>query len=142
MVVASSAGFEAGDFAQISVNGILINGTDRNENNNYRGLHMVLLNHQTGKIKTNAIFDTYNTSHGIDFFIENCSELIPEGTIIVAACKDEMTLALSDMAKKWFKDLGSVEIEKLEYRCGFAFIGIWGKKLPNESRAENKFDQV
>ena len=53
-----------------------------------------------------------------------------------------MTLALSDMAKKWFKDLGSVEIEKLEYRCGFAFIGIWGKKLPNESRAENKFDQV
>ena len=42
---------------------------------------------------------------------------------MVAACEDDCTRALSDKAKDWFKCMGSKEIEKVDFRCGYAFIG-------------------
>lgn len=47
----------------------------------------------------------------------------------MAACKDECSAKLSDFGKRWFKNMGSKEIEKLEYRQGFAFIASGGKTV-------------
>lgn len=49
---------------------------------------------------------------------------------------------LSDAAKQWFADLGSSEIWKLEYRCGFTFIGTSGRTDAHEKRARDEKEQV
>ena len=88
------------------------------------------------------IFDTYKTSVEFDEFIAN---FIPEGYIIVAACKDDCVTSLSTKGKQWFASMGSLEIWKLAYRESFAFIGkIKGKGQIgfNEKRSEKKEDAV
>lgn len=97
---------------------------DYNQNNNYRGLHIVVLNPKNGKVETTKVFDTYKSSENFDKFI--CNK-IPKNHIIVAACKDECTNRLSQTAKSWFAAMGSNKIWNLEYRQGFAFIGIMGE---------------
>ena len=52
---------------------------------------------------------------------------ISQDDIIIAVCKDECHTSLSDYAKDWFKNMGSKEIEKLQYRQGFTFIGRNGQ---------------
>ena len=54
--------------------------------------------------------------------------------IIIAACKDDCTKNLTWNSRKWFTDLGSRQVEKIQYRCSFAFIGIIGKKEVHERR--------
>ena len=63
-----------------------------NESGHQRGLHIVIINNISGHIEMQEIFDTYKFSNGFDRFIANP---IPEGYIIVAACKDECVSALS-----------------------------------------------
>ena len=38
--------------------------------------------------------------------------------------------------------MGSIEISRLGYREGFAFIGIKGMKSPIEKRTKRKYDEV
>ena len=52
---------------------------------------------------------------------------MPNGHIVVAACKDDCVTNLSTAGKKWFFDMGSKEIWNLGYRQGFSFIGINGQ---------------
>ena len=59
------------------------------------------------------VFDTYKTSKGLDNYIRKG---IPEGWVVVAACEDECTTQLSQLAKNWFIDMGSMEIQNLKYR--------------------------
>ena len=72
-------------------------------------------------LESTVIFDTYKTSEPFEIFLE-CHSL-PDDFIVVAACKDECVTSLSDDIKDWFTKIGSKEIEKLEYRQGFVFIG-------------------
>ena len=86
------------------------------------------------------IFDTYVDSKDFERFV---GSQIPDGYIVVVACKDECTTALSNTGKGWFAGLGSKEIWKVGYREGFAFIGIQGKKTEvYEKRAMQKRDKV
>ena len=100
---------------------------------------MVVINPFNGHIMTAKIFDTYESSDEFDDFLRNG---VPEGCIIIAACKDECTRHLSFRAKQWFEDMGSKEIWNLEYRHGFAFIGIHGKNDVHEKVAKSKKHQV
>ena len=59
---------------------------------------------------------------------------IPEGYIVIAACKDECVTKMSIKTKLWFGSMGSSLIWELGYREGFTFIGISG----NESLAFEK----
>ena len=68
----------------------------QNDHGHFRGLHMVVINPTNGKIETAKVFDTYITSEGIDDFI---TREMPEGWIVVAACKDECVTQLSQRAK-------------------------------------------
>lgn len=76
VIQATSAGFEAGNAAQIMVNGVAIE-TGKNEHGHTRGLHVVVIN-PLGKTD-NAIFmretvaqvfDTYRTSDYLEEFID------------------------------------------------------------------------
>lgn len=67
---------------------------------------------------------------------------IPEGHIVIAACKDDCILHMSDECRDWFRALGSKAIDRIGYRCGFAFIGVAGRNQATEGRAEDKWDRV
>lgn len=89
---------------------------DTNQNNHYRGLHIVIISSFTGKIVYASIFDTYKTSNRLESFIDQVYSVFPKGYIVVAACMDDCVTSLSDKAKDWFISLGSEEITKLKYR--------------------------
>ena len=61
LIQASSAGYKGGDFAKISINDIPV-VVQKNCNNHYRGLHIVIINPQSGKIELAQVFDTYQSS--------------------------------------------------------------------------------
>lgn len=102
-----------------------------NENNNFRGLHLVVINPKNGKVETARAFDTYESSEEFDKFLNT---YIPDQYIIVAACKDECTTNLSNEVKYWFSEMGSKMIWSLSYREGFVFIGINGRKESYEKK--------
>lgn len=95
-------------------------------------MHIVILNPVNGKVETVKVFDTYESSEKFENFINND---IPYSYIIVAACKDECMTHLSRKCKLWFTNMGSKDVWKIEYRKGFAFIGVSGKWLVNEMTA-------
>lgn len=57
-----------------------------NELNHNRGLHLAVINPETGKIEFAQIFDTHGTSELFDKFIDSD---IKVGHIVVAAVKDD-----------------------------------------------------
>ena len=120
VVQASSAGFYGGKMAEITINDVLVE-VEKNENNHYRGLHIVIINRFNGEVESAKVFDTYKASNSLDNFID---QGIPDNSIVVAACNDECVTNLSLAVKKWFESMGSSEIGKLEYRQGFVFIGM------------------
>lgn len=86
----------------------------------------------TGKVESAKVFDTYKTSSGFDGFI---AKGVPDGFIVVAACKDEFVSNLSESGKQWFAKMGSKDIWRLQFRQGFAFIGKSGITAANEEKA-------
>ena len=128
-------------FAEISINNSPVK-MPKNENGNFRGLHIVILDPKNGKIENSQVFDTFKSSDALEEFIKFN---VPDGKIVIAACQDECTSELSEKAKKWFLDMGSNEILDLKYREGFAFIGISGQKqgaFDKKSGSENSDDVV
>ena len=86
---------------------------------------MIVINTATGKVQSAKVFDTYKSTVLFDKFIKRT---IPEGYIVIGACKDDCVTALSEEGKKWFENMGSKLIRNLNYRCGFAFIGTSGSE--------------
>ena len=103
VIQASSAGYIAGDFAKISINGEQVY-VEKNELGHYRGIHLVVLNPFTGKVELARVFDTFHSSEVFERFIRH---IVPENYVLVAACKDECVTNLSQAAKQWFANLGS-----------------------------------
>lgn len=98
--------------AKISVNGLIVL-VETNEHGNYRGLHMVVVNPSNGGVEWARVFDTYESA---DSFENHITYEIPEGYIVVAACKDDCAANLSKYSRQWFANMGSREIWNLEYR--------------------------
>lgn len=120
MIQAASAGFDAGDFAYITINDIQV-PVKMNTNQTYRGLHIVIINGFNGNVDVAQVFDTYKSSEEFEEFIDDGE--IPGGFIIIAVCRDDCAQNLSDKARAWFEALGSKLISTLKYRQSFAFIG-------------------
>ena len=136
VVNASSAGFDAGNFAKIKIDDVEV---EFPKPATERGLHIVILDPKSGHIKNAGIFDTYKSSESLNEFI---FKGVPQGDIVVAACKDECTRAMSSTGKYWFSDMGSKEIWKLAYRHSWAFIGCMGNKEATEKRAPTTAESV
>ena len=67
------------------------------------------------------------------------NDLKDKDYIVVAACKDECFMGLSQHSKEWFISMGSQEIKRLRKRDGFVFIGRLGKiGEANERKTFNK----
>lgn len=131
VIQASSAGYHGGNYAKITINERKVS-TPLNSNIHSRGLHIVIMNPKTGETISAKVFDTYAHSEGFDKFITE--EKFEEGSIVVAACKDECVTALTQDNRQWFADMGSKEIWDLQYRRAFAFIGIFGRRTCVEKR--------
>ena len=69
---------------------------DLNGSVDYRGLHIAVINPSSGEIISSQVFDTYISSKKLEDFI--ATEVL-DGSIIVAACKDECTKNLSQVCK-------------------------------------------
>ena len=68
VISASSAGFHGDNLAQITIDGIKI-GVEQNENNNYRGLHTVIIDPKKGILVDAKAFDTYKSSDAFEKFL-------------------------------------------------------------------------
>ena len=58
------------------------------------------------------VFDTYKSSKDLELFLKDNG--IPDGHIVVVACKDDCSKALSDTCRDFFTEkMGSKEIYQL-----------------------------
>ena len=105
VILVKSAGFEGGNYAHIYVDGQEV-PMKSNINGHFRGLHIVLINPESGQNICQGIFDTYKSSDQFEAFLRE-QPPIPAGTIVIAACKDDCVTNLSEIGKKWFSSMGS-----------------------------------
>ena len=118
VVRATSAGFEAGNMAEILINNVPV-VCEANENGHDRGLHLVVINSLTGAVVTARVFDSHHSGRALRDYVEAAKKL-PDGHIVVVACKDDCVSSLPAAAELWLAELGSKEVWKLAWRQGYA----------------------
>ena len=143
VIQAFSSNFDGKAPAKITINDKVIKPV-KNENGNFRGMHIVAVDPQDGKIYENHVFDTYESSDTMEKWIKK--NYIRLDWIVIAACEDECAKNLSNYVKRWFGFMGSKEIWKVGYREGFTFIGTHGanaykRNPPVEKRTINGQNQ-
>lgn len=140
VIAAESAGFDGGNFVKIQINGQNVD-LEASEACNMEGLHIVVINKVNGDILCKKVFDVKISFEELDNFIKNIGMKLQDGSIIVAACKNECTNKMSMDAKIWFGDIGAREIWKKGHGKGFVFIGTIGNpENVNEVRSNHKKD--
>ena len=124
-ITAESAGVKAGKYATITVNGTVIDipysGYDR-------GLHVIVVNDETGLIMHKKIFDTTADS-GVSSASDQFAELIeclPTGTVVAIAIKEQGISHLSEKAKLACESIGSAMIRQVSNGVSWAIIGRKG----------------
>ena len=60
-IQASSAGFEGGNHAEITINGFPVQVSTTSKNND-RGLHIIIINPLNGRVELAQVFDTFKSS--------------------------------------------------------------------------------
>ena len=134
LIKVESAGFTSGNFAMITMNDVPVE-VPNNQNDHQRGLHVLIMDPSSEQALISIIFDTYESSYSLDHFINTYVSRIPEGHIVIAACKDDCSTHMSQQAKQWLADMGSQEVWNLQYRDSFAFIGVHGRNEAVEKRS-------
>ena len=131
-VSVKSAGIKAGNMCKINVLGKEVKILKSEKSKSRRGMNLVVVNPNNGKIFLAKAFDTLLTSAPL----ESALNSIPFGFIIAIGIKDEGTRRLSSKVKRFFKDIGSTEIDKIKYRGSWAFIGLKGGRDATEQRGK------
>lgn len=101
---AKSSGFDGSNLAEITIDDKPVT-VHRSGQDNSRGLHLVIINPFTGIVEMAQVFDTYQDGACFADFIKWYD--IPDGYIIVAACKDDCVSKLTDKGKEFFAKMGS-----------------------------------
>ena len=96
-----------------------------NQCGHYRGIHVVVIDPIYGTVKLAQVFDTFESSEQFETYLFGSSSPTA-GSMVVVTCKNECWRRLSERCKRWFKNMGSTEIDKVEHRQAFAFIGTVG----------------
>jgi len=85
----NSAGFKAGNYAKIKINGKnVLKGTGK------RGMNVVGLDPQSHNIILKKAYDTYGDAYASDKMLNDLGKL-PNGAVVAIAVKDEATKKLS-----------------------------------------------
>jgi hypothetical protein len=100
-----------------------------------RGLNVVALDPFKHELLLNSAYDTYGDAKASKRFVKDFKRL-PKGSVIVIGVRDEASKRLSGEAKEVIKALGSEEILNLNFRQGFAFIGVKGQVKFLEKRGD------
>lgn len=103
VVQASSAGFDSGNYASITLNGVAVE-VEPNSSQHHRGLHVVVIDPKNFKVQVAKAFDTYHSPQEMEEFIK---DEIQDGFIVVAACKDDCVSRLSPKCRQWLAGMGS-----------------------------------
>jgi hypothetical protein len=117
-LVATSAGFDAGRFGEIFVDG-------RNIIPNERGYHLVAVNPQTGRVERTGVFDTF-ADPGESTRLAQFVDTLPAGEIVVGVAVDEVSKQLQQVAVDALRRLGVDGDVRFSFRADHAFIGVKG----------------
>lgn len=126
-----SAGYKAGSnnsYAEIKINGEEVVGKSSSK----RGLNVVVLNGPDHKIILNESYNTFTHKRDESARFAKDFANLPEGSVIVAAVKDDAAANMRHSAKKIFANMGSQAIKKLAFKDAWGFIGIKGMKRSAE----------
>ena len=91
VICAKSGGFYAQNKAKIQIDGSELS-VEFNHNGHLRGLHIVIMDPENGSIAVAQCFDTYKTSIYLEELIDKD---VPNGYIVIAACKDDCVTQMS-----------------------------------------------
>jgi hypothetical protein len=117
-ISATGAGFDAGSFGEIYVDG-------KNAVDDKRGYQLVAVNAQSGLVDRVASFDTFadaNESARLAQFIE----LLPRGEIIAGVAIDDVSSNLKQNAIDALRSIGVEADLRYQFRAGHAFISVKG----------------
>jgi hypothetical protein len=85
----------ANSYAEIRINGEAL----VNKKNSKRGINLIVLNGPDHKLLLNKSYNTYNNKRDDSAALVNDFKKIPNGSVIIAAVKDDATRNLKQSAK-------------------------------------------
>ncbi|KAI8997843.1 glycosyl hydrolases family 15-domain-containing protein [Pilobolus umbonatus] len=109
-----SAGFNAGNFAHIEVNGNLLSASTR-------GVHVWVIDRADKLVLELASFDTHISADESEDFAKFIKGL-PAGLIVAVASRDDFAEHLTKNAIDALKMLGAQKIDDIKYRDSYALI--------------------
>ncbi|MDZ7724834.1 MAG: C25 family cysteine peptidase [candidate division KSB1 bacterium] len=110
-----SAGLADGNRAEFLIDGeTMYSGS--------RGISLVFLDSHSGEFLYSKTYDTYGSETASQELSNNIAE-VPDGTIVLAAVRDDGASRLSEQAIASLQNCGSQYIDELKYRDSWAFIG-------------------
>jgi hypothetical protein len=117
-IVASSAGQEVGDLAEIHVLG-------RDVSPDGRGYNVAVIDPGRGSVEATASFDTH-LDEGASAALAAFLAQVPPGHIVAVAAADEASRLLGEDAVEALRGLGAAGDLRGRFRWGHAFIGVQG----------------
>ncbi|XP_066555686.1 protein FAM3B isoform X2 [Amia ocellicauda] len=99
-----------------------------------RGINIAAFDASSGKVFGCKSFDMWegdNSGIMVKFLRE-----IPNVSIILMASYDDASTKLSEEVKEEIKKLGSVEIQNIDFRSSWVFVGSKGFSLPTDLQRE------
>lgn len=117
-IKAQSAGYFAGNFAKVEINGAVMQASSR-------GIHVWVIDRNENIILERASFDTHISKEESQEFAKFL-KWIASGMVIIIASKDEFIENLTKDAITALEQLGSSKINDVEYRDSYVFIGEKG----------------
>ncbi|KAI8372813.1 glycosyl hydrolases family 15-domain-containing protein [Radiomyces spectabilis] len=118
VVRVQSAGYCAGNFAKLEINGSAMDATSR-------GIHVWTMTLRDKVVIERASFDTHISEEESADFVRFLN-WIPARTVVVIAAKDEFTEHLTTEAVEALEALGSRKIRQVRYRDSYVFVGERG----------------
>ncbi|XP_067849417.1 protein FAM3B-like [Heptranchias perlo] len=104
------------------------------KNNFGRGMNIAIVEAKTGKPVGTDVFDLWggdNSGQMIEFV-----KKAPDGSLILMTTFDDSSTRLTEVAKKYIEELGSIQIRKLTFRGNWVFLGTKGFTLPKNFQRE------